>query len=226
MTRYLALLSFVASGVLISHVHASAQSAGAPTPRASQSRATVVFAGGCYWTMENIFQHVRGVTDVVAGLATGDRAVDSAGIAEAVTVSYDTSLVSYAELLRVFFMVAHDPTQLDRQGPDVGTRYRSEVFYEDDAQRRAANEFIASLEHERRYDRSIVTRVVPLDRFIPVAADQQDFAARHPDNPYIRMYDPPKLDRFRHELPELYREGLPVTRETNASPLGSARPQN
>jgi peptide-methionine (S)-S-oxide reductase len=175
--------------------------------------------------MENLFEHVRGVTDVVAGLATGDPAIDSAGIAEAVTVSYDTSLVSYAELLRVFFTVAHDPTQLDRQGPDVGTRYRSEVFYEDDAQRRAADELVASLEHERRYARPIVTRVVPLDRFTPVAADQQDFAARHPDNPYIRMYDPPKLDRFRRELPALYQERLAARRERDASAVSSHNPR-
>lgn len=162
--------------------------------------------------MENIFEHVRGVTDVAAGLATGDPALDSSGIAEAVTVSYDTSLVSYAELLRAFFIVAHDPTQLNRQGPDVGKRYRTEVFYENDAQRSAATEFIASLEKERMYSRPIVTRVVPLDRFVPVAADQQDFAARHPDNPYIRFYEPQKLDRFRRELPELYQERLAARR--------------
>jgi peptide-methionine (S)-S-oxide reductase len=158
--------------------------------------------------MENVFEHVRGVTDVVAGLAGGDPALDSAGIAEAVTVSYDTSRVSYVELLRVFFTVAHDPTQLDRQGPDIGARYRSELFYENDDQRSAAAELISMLEREQRYSRQIVTRVVPLYHFEPVAADQQDFAARHPDNPYIRMYDPPKLARLRHELPMLYQERL------------------
>lgn len=225
MTRYLAVLSCIASGFLISHAHVPAQKPRSSATRNSQAPATAVFAGGCYWTMENLFEHVRGVTDVVAGLATGDPAIDSAGIAEAVTVSYDTSLVSYAELLRVFFTVAHDPTQLDRQGPDVGTRYRSEVFYEDDAQRRAADELVASLEHERRYARPIVTRVVPLDRFTPVAADQQDFAARHPDNPYIRMYDPPKLDRFRRELPALYQERLAARRERDASAVSSHNPR-
>jgi peptide-methionine (S)-S-oxide reductase len=122
-----------------------------------------------------------------------------------------------AELLRVLFTVAHDPTEKDRQGQDVGSRYRSELFYEDDGQRRAAADYISSLEHARMYSRPIVTRVVPLDRFVPVEPDQQDFATRHPDNPYIRMYDPPRLDRFRRELPELYQERLAARREVNAS---------
>jgi methionine-S-sulfoxide reductase len=225
MNHRLATVSVIAFGALMPHARAVAQSPVGSDHHPVQVSATAVFAGGCYWTMENLFEHVRGVTDVVAGLATGDPATDSAGIAEAVTVSYDTSLVSYAELLRVFFTVAHDPTEKDRQGPDVGSRYRSEVFYEDDGQRRAAADYISSLERARMYSRPIVTRVVPLDRFVPVEPDQQDFATRHPDNPYIRMYDPPKLDRFRRELPELYQERLAARHEVNAAAAAPRLPR-
>jgi peptide-methionine (S)-S-oxide reductase len=176
--------------------------------------ATAVFAGGCFWGVEAVFEHVEGVTDVVSGYAGGDAATAQytsvgggrTGHAESVRVSYDPAKVSYEQLLHVFFTVAHDPTQLNRQGPDVGPQYRSVVFYADDAQRRAAAAYIAELTRAKAFDRPIVTQLVPLKGFYEAEAYHQDFAAKHPDNRYIVVNDAPKVAQLRKRFPDLYRE--------------------
>jgi peptide-methionine (S)-S-oxide reductase len=186
-------------------------------PRASvPPRATAVFAGGCFWGVESVFEHVRGVTDVVSGFAGGDAATASydevstgtTGHAESVRVTYDPTQVTYADLLRVFFLVAHDPTQLDRQGPDVGPQYRSAIFYTDEAQHRAAAAYIAELERAKTFSHRIVTQVVPLRGFHVAEAYHQDYAEHHPDQPYIVINDRPKVEQLHRKLPELYRDRL------------------
>jgi peptide-methionine (S)-S-oxide reductase len=177
---------------------------------------TAVFAGGCFWGVEAVFEHTKGVTDAVSGYAGGtvdDPSYDAVsagttGHAEAVRVTYDPSKVSYAELLRVFFSVAHDPTQLDRQGPDVGTQYRSAIFYADETQRRDAVAYIAQLGQSKHFAAPIVTQVVPLRRFYAAEAYHQDFAERNPDYPYIVYHDLPKLEALKAKLPQLWQTRL------------------
>ncbi len=190
----------------------------APSPAASQlARApaieTAVFAGGCFWGVDAVFRHVRGVVRVVSGYSGGNAAsahynlvsTDTTGHAESVEVTYDPTQVSYGELLRVFFTVAHDPTQLNRQGPDEGTQYRSVVFYASDAQQRAALNYIDGLRRDHLFSRPIVTQVLPLERFYPAEEYHQNYLARHPDQPYIVYNDLPKLAQLKERLPELYR---------------------
>lgn len=190
----------------------------AASPAASQlARApateTAVFAAGCFWGADALFKHIRGVVGVVSGYSGGSAATahydlvstDTTGHAESVEVRYDPAQVSYGALLRVFFTVAHDPTQLDRQGPDAGTQYRSVVFYASDAQRRAALSYIDGLRRAHLFGRPIVTQVVRLVRFYPAEEYHQNYLARHPDQPYIVYNDLPKLARLKEQLPELYR---------------------
>jgi peptide-methionine (S)-S-oxide reductase len=190
----------------------------APSPAASQrpqtpTTETAVFAGGCFWGVDAVFKHVRGVVRVVSGYAGGSAATahynvvstDTTGHAESVEVTYNPTQVSYGELLRVLFSVAHDPTQLNRQGPDEGAQYRSAVFYASDAQRRAALSYIDGLRRDHLFSRPIVTQVVPLERFYPAEEYHQNYLARHPDQPYIVYNDLPKLARLKEQLPELYR---------------------
>ena len=201
---------------------ASATADAAAVPRAeadtglaaSSSRATAVFAGGCFWGTQAVFEHVRGVVRVTAGYAGGaaarasydDVSTGSTGHAESVQVEYDPSLVSYGDLLRVFFAVAHDPTQLNRQGPDVGPQYRSAIFYTTEEQQRTARAYIAQLERAKVFSKPIVTEVAPLAGFYPAEAYHQDYLVRHPDAPYIVINDLPKLEHLKKALPELYRE--------------------
>ena len=170
---------------------------------------TAVFAGGCFWGVDAVFKHVKGVSEVVSGYAGGSAATASyeqvsrgnSGHAEAGRVRFDPAQVSYSQLLQVFFGVAHDPTQLNRQGPDVGTQYRSAIFYADDAQRKAAQAYIRRLEGAA----PIVTQIVPLQQFFPAEEYHQNYLARHLDQPYIVIHDLPKLDALRREFPALYR---------------------
>ncbi|OGR38620.1 MAG: peptide-methionine (S)-S-oxide reductase [Desulfovibrionales bacterium GWA2_65_9] len=170
---------------------------------------TAVFAGGCFWGVDAVFKHVKGVSEVVSGYAGGSAATanykqvsrGNSGHAEAVRVRFDPAQVSYSQLLQVFFGVAHDPTQLNRQGPDVGTQYRSAIFYADDAQRKAAQAYIRRLEGAA----PIVTQIVPLQQFFPAEEYHQNYLARHLDQPYIVIHDLPKLDALRREFPALYR---------------------
>lgn len=179
---------------------------------ASPARQTAVFAGGCFWGVELVFQHVKGVVSATSGYAGGT--ADSAryvvvsrgstGHAEAVQVVYDPSKVSYGQLLKIFFAVAHDPTQLDRQGPDTGTQYRSAIFTTDDGQQRIARAYISQLDAARVYPHRIVTRVEALPAFYPAENYHQDFATRHPHHPYIYIHDRPKLEHLKQQFPEWY----------------------
>lgn len=186
------------------------QQSGAPAGNAPR---TAVLAGGCFWGMEMVFQHVRGVTDVVSGYAGGSRdtahyetvSSGTTGHAESVKITYDPSRVSYAELLRIYFSVAHDPTQLNRQGPDFGTQYRSDIFYADAQQKREAEAYIAQLKAARVFDQPIVTRVDALDGFYPAEAYHQNFGFRHPHYPYIVINDAPKVKHLQRLFPRLYR---------------------
>lgn len=201
MWRALAMLS------LFPAVAAAPGSAVRPGPE------TAVFAGGCFWGVDAVFKHVKGVVRVVSGYAGGDVAQPSygqvssgtTGHAESVEVTYDPAQVSYDQLLQVFFLVAHDPTQLNRQGPDEGPQYRSMVLYTTPEQHRAAAAAIAALTRQHVYAAPIVTQVVPLKHFYPAEEYHQNYLARHPDQPYIVYNDLPKLKRLAERFPELYR---------------------
>lgn len=184
----------------------------APAPRASLD--TAVFAGGCFWGVEGVFEHLKGVLSATAGYAGGHAVSPSyeevssgeTGHAEAVRVVYDPSQVSYGQLLAVFFTVAHDPTELDRQGPDVGSNYRSIAFYRDSAQHAAIATYIAELERRHAYAKPVVTEVVPLTTFYEAEAYHQHYMQHHPDQLYIVYNDAPKLERLKQEFPALYRD--------------------
>jgi len=173
-----------------------------------------VFAGGCFWGVEAVFEHVRGVQDAVSGYAGGSAlsaryalvSTGRTGHAEAVKVTYDPKQVSYGQLLKVFFSVAHDPTQLDRQGPDKGPQYRSEIFATSKAQQQAAAAYIRQLEAADVFASPIVTRVGPLDGFHLAEAHHQDYLRHHPDEPYIVYNDAPKLVHLKQMFPKLYRQ--------------------
>ena len=179
------------------------------TARAEQ---TAVVSGGCFWGIQAVFQHVKGVISATSGYSGG--AANTAeyelvsngdtGHAESVKIVYDPSQITYGQLLRVFFSVAHDPTELNRQGPDTGSQYRSAIFYGSDEQKRIAEAYIAQLEKAKVFPRPIVTQLVPLKAFYAAEAYHQDYAARHPDNPYIVYNDAPKVAHLRQEFPELY----------------------
>ena len=174
---------------------------------------TAVFAGGCFWGVDAVFKHVQGVSNVVSGYAGGSAATanyemvsaGTTGHAEAVRVSFDPAQVSYQQLLEVFFSVAHDPTQLNRQGPDVGSQYRSAIFYTSAEQQEFAQSHIDRLTAARTFPSPIVTRVVPLQQFYPAEDYHQNYLALHPNQPYIVMHDLPKLSQLRKQFPALYR---------------------
>ncbi len=178
----------------------------------TSSEQQAVFAGGCFWGVDAVFKRVKGVTRVVSGYAGGSAATanyedvssGTTGHAESVEVTYDPAVVSYAQLLKVFFFVAHDPTELNRQGPDTGTNYRSVIFYENDAQQKIANDYIAQLTKENVFPRPIVTQVVPLNHFYPAENYHQNYFELHPDNPYIVFNDWPKVNDLKDKLPALY----------------------
>jgi peptide-methionine (S)-S-oxide reductase len=188
----------------------------APTvdiPAASvQGPQTAVFAGGCFWGVEAVFRHVRGVSKAVSGYAGGNaRTADyervstgSTGHAESVEVTYDPAQVSYGELLRIFFSVAHDPTQLNRQGPDYGTQYRSAIFFTSDEQKRVAQAYIEQLGQAKAYASPIVTQLVALAAFYPAEAYHQNYLALHPTQPYIVYNDLPKLGQLKQQFPDRY----------------------
>jgi len=173
---------------------------------AASPKAEVVLAGGCYWGVESVFRHVKGISSATSGLATPAAAgADPAPFAEAVRLVYDPAKISYAKILDVFFSVAHDPTQRDRQGPDVGTRYRSIVFVQNDSQRAVVRAYIDSLTAAHAYRRPIVTEIAALHSFDVMPPDQQDYAEKHPDDPYIVTNDRPKIEALHQRFPQLYR---------------------
>ncbi len=171
-----------------------------------------VFAGGCFWGTQAVFERVKGVIKTTAGYAGGSAATatydqvttEKTGHAESVEVVYDPSKITYGQLLRIFFSVAHDPTQLNRQGPDVGTSYRSAIFYVNDDQRRIATAYIAQLDKANIFPGRIVTEVTPLKGFYRAEDYHQDYALHHPDNPYIQVCDRPKIESLKQQFPELF----------------------
>src|ERR1700733_11852071 len=179
---------------------------------ASPAKQTAVIAGGCFWGIQAVFQHVKGVISATSGYSGGSvnhpdyQMVSSGrtGHAESVKIIYDPSKVTYGELLRVFFSVAHDPTELNRQGPDEGTQYRSIIFYGDDEQKKIADAYIAQLDQAHVYSQKIVTQVVPFQAFYPAEAYHQNYAIQHPNDPYIMYNDAPKVADLHKEFPELY----------------------
>jgi peptide-methionine (S)-S-oxide reductase len=212
----LAMQTFVGSPAL------AEQAVLAPPAKADNAKApgplqTAVLAGGCFWGVEGVFEHVRGVRDVVSGYAGGD--ADTAhydvvgsgrtGHAESVQVTFDPQEISYGEILRIFFSVAHDPTQLNRQGPDTGPQYRSAIFYADDAQKDLANKYIEQLGAAGVFKSAIVTRVDPLHGFYPAESYHQDFIAKNPRYPYVVFNDLPKIRNLEKEFPAFYRESSP-----------------
>jgi len=172
---------------------------------------TAVLAGGCFWGVEAVFEQLKGVKEVVSGFAGGSRVtahyeIVSSGVtshAESVQITYDPAVITYGQLLKVFFAVAHDPTELNRQGPDEGTQYRSSIFYANADQKAVAESYITQLSEAQVFSRRIVTTVVPLDGFFAAEDYHQNFLARHPDNPYIVVNDLPKLRALKAEFPEL-----------------------
>lgn len=184
-------------------------------PARPPADATAYFAGGCFWGIEAVFEHVKGVKFAESGYSGGkvdgpsyeEVSSGRTGHAETVRVVFDSTRVSYRQLLRVFFMVAHDPTQLNMQGPDHGTQYRSAIFYATEAQHRDAQAFIDSLTSAKAFRKPIVTQVVPFHAFFLAEAYHQDYLAHHPDEPYIVYNDAPKLVNLKRVFPELYRAG-------------------
>ncbi|HDS0925165.1 TPA: peptide-methionine (S)-S-oxide reductase MsrA [Stenotrophomonas maltophilia] len=188
--------------------------AGAADPKLPGKRAQVVFAGGCFWGVQGVFQHIKGVDNAVSGYI-GGRPADAnysrvsgggTGHAEAVQVTYDPSQVSYGQLMQVFFSVAHDPTQLNRQGPDRGTQYRSAVFADDAAQRDATRAYIAQLQKARAYAAPVVTTVDGGKPFVAAEGYHQNYLTLHPESLYIRINDQPKVAALQRMYPQLYRE--------------------
>ncbi|MEO8020387.1 peptide-methionine (S)-S-oxide reductase MsrA [Polaromonas sp.] len=181
------------------------------------TRETAVLAGGCFWGVQAVFQHTQGVLNAVSGYAGGDKATahysmigsGRTGHAEAVHITYDPKLVSYGKLLQIYFSVAHDPTQLNRQGPDSGTQYRSAIFYQDAHQKQVAERYIAQLDAAKVFPRKVVTQLTPLAAplaFYPAEDYHQDYATRNPRQPYIARFDRPKIANLQTMLPELYRD--------------------
>ncbi len=172
---------------------------------------TAVFAGGCFWGVEAVFEHLKGVSNVVSGYSGGSSNTANyetvshgeTGHAEAVQITYDPQQISYEQLLNVFFKVAHDPTELNRQGPDMGTQYRSAIFFTNGDQGKVAKAHITQLDRAHVFPQPIVTQIAPLQKFYPAEADHQNFLDRNPTYPYIVVHDLPKLNRLRQEFPKL-----------------------
>ena len=181
-------------------------------PSPQKGTRSAVFAGGCFWGVEAVFKHVKGVTQSVSGYSGGDAKTakyemvssGDTGHAESVRVTYDPARITYGQLLKVYFSVAHDPTELNRQGPDTGTQYRSAIFFADAEQKRVAESYIAQLQAARVFPRPIVTQVTPLKAFYEAEAYHQNYLAGHTDQPYIVINDLPKLANLQRQFPNLY----------------------
>jgi peptide-methionine (S)-S-oxide reductase len=183
-------------------------------PKQPGALQTAVLSGGCFWGVQGVYEHVKGVQKVVSGYAGGDRSTaqyetvgtGTTGHAESVQITFDPAKVSYGELLRIFFSVAHDPTQLNRQGPDTGAQYRSAIVYNDDTQKNIANAYIAQLSQAGTFHRPIVTKVDRLKGFYPAEGYHQDYLALNPSNPYIAYNDLPKIENLKRLFPDYYSE--------------------
>jgi peptide-methionine (S)-S-oxide reductase len=196
----------------------SLPAAAADVPKQAGPLQTAVLAGGCFWGVQGVFEHVKGVRQVLSGYSGGEQSTAAyeivgsgrTGHAESVQIVFDPQEISYGEILRVFFSVAHDPTQLNRQGPDWGSQYRSVIFYANDAQRKIAAGYIAQLNAAKLFSKPIATRVDPLKRFFPAEDYHQDFLINNPRHPYIVFNDLPKIRNLQRIFPEIYTDA-PVT---------------
>jgi len=212
------MIAAVAGVVMRSNVAAIEKVTTLPKPAvdeprvASSSQETAVVAGGCFWGIQAVFQHVNGVVSATSGYsggaaATAEYETVSTGMtnhAESVKIVYDPSKITYGQLLQVFFSVAHDPTELNRQGPDSGTQYRSVIFFGNEEQKKVAQDYIAQLDQAKVFSHRIVTQVVPLKAFYPAEGYHQNYAKLHPDSPYIARYDLPKVANLQQQFPQLY----------------------
>jgi peptide-methionine (S)-S-oxide reductase len=222
MTRLLSTVCALGVATLLAACSTTHAAPPAPIPAAkmdaplaaSHGKETAVFAGGCFWGTQSVFERVKGVLKTTAGYAGGSAktatydqvTTETTGHAESVEVVYDPSQITYGQLLRIFFSVAHDPTQLNRQGPDVGTSYRSAIFYTNDEQKRIATDYIAQLDAAQVFPKPIVTEVTPLKGFYRAEDYHQDYALHNPGNPYIHVCDVPKIKALKQEFPELFVE--------------------
>jgi len=216
----LIMLLLLVAPLISNRVQASEHSIALPDPAVdaplapNSSQQTAVFAGGCFWGIQAVFQHVKGVKEATSGYSGGSVAkpdyeevsTGTTGHAESVKITFDPSQVSYGQLLKVFFSVAHDPTQLNRQGPDTGTQYRSAIFFGTEEQKHIAEAYISQLGQAKSFPRPIVTQVVPLKAFYTAEAYHQNYAALHPDQPYIAINDAPKVEHLRKQFPNLYKK--------------------
>jgi len=196
----------------------AANAAAIPDPAVDEKLAsrpgqeTLIVAGGCFWGVQAVFKHVKGVTRSTAGYSGGtvknpgyeDVSTGTTGHAESVEVVYDPSVITLGQLLRVFFSVVHDPTQLNRQGPDTGTQYRSAIFYGNGEQQRIVQAYVDQLNQAKIFSQPIVTQIVPLNGFYSAESYHQDYAEHHPENPYIMICDLPKLKNLEQQFPNLY----------------------
>ena len=204
----LCTLPFAAIGSTVPHLPDPVSNV---APSAANHKETAVLAGGCFWGVEAVFESLQGVSDVVSGYAGGPRlaahydivSTGQTGHAESVQITFDPAQISYGQLLKVYFSVAHDPTQLNRQGPDTGTQYRSSIFYNNADQKRVAEAYIQQLKQAKVFDQPIVTKVVPLQGFYAAEDYHQNFIARNPTYPYVVYNDLPKLKQLREQFPAL-----------------------
>jgi peptide-methionine (S)-S-oxide reductase len=181
-------------------------------PKSAGPLQTAVLSGGCFWGVQGVYEHVRGVKNVLAGYAGGERATaeyetvssGTTGHAESVKITFDPAVISYGQILQIAFSVVHDPTQLNRQGPDVGTQYRSAIFYADDTQKHIAEAYVRQLDQAHAFPRPIVTQLSALKGFYPAEAYHQDYLVHNPSQPYIVFNDLPKIENFRRTFPEIY----------------------
>jgi len=225
--RALLMVPFV--GLAMNAARAAEPAFVIPAPTVDQSAApkseTIVLAGGCFWGVQAVFQHTKGVTSAVSGYAGGEKQTahyemvggGRTGHAESVAVTFDPQQISYGKILQIYFSVAHNPTELNRQGPDVGTQYRSAIFYANDEQKKIANAYIAQLDKAHLFPQSIVTQLEVLRGFYPAEDYHQDFAVLHPSYPYIVFNDLPKVDNLKRLFATEYRE-MPITVMASSKP--------
>jgi len=209
MSRF-ACLAFLSAAFMLSAAEFPAPAVDIPAPAAKQT-ASVVLAGGCFWGVEAVFERLKGVSDAVSGYAGGKKSAahyeivssGTTGHAESVQVTYDPSQISFGKLLEVYFSVAHDPTELNRQGPDYGTQYRSAIFYSNDDQKRVAEAYIKQLNDAKIYSRPIVTQLTPLEGFYRAEDYHQHYFDHNPNQPYIVFNDAPKVKHLQQQFPDL-----------------------
>jgi peptide-methionine (S)-S-oxide reductase len=212
------IVHFVGIVGLIASFTVGAASLPAPTVdeiRSPNKSETVVLAGGCFWGVQAVFSALKGVSSAISGYAGGSKAnahyeivsTGTTGHAESVQVTFDPSQISFGQILKIYFSVAHDPTELNRQGPDEGTQYRSEIFYTSDEQKRIAETYIQQLDAAKAFRRPIVTKVAPLQAFYAAEDYHQNYVARNPHQPYVAYNDLPKLTNLRAEFPEMCKGG-------------------